>query len=683
MEQGGNGRQAWELRAEGVVCVPGALYGIRVDLPRAVMHGLEWRAYLADGSVLEPVHADFLLDGEGRRVCRTRLGDGSVVIHSTWEACQAGLRVRSRLENLRRSPIRLDHVMFETVEDRDCGLRLDGEWQDWAFFKMGWNVAGPSGFLPMRRREDDLAWRVPMGWVPAPLRCMLFNEGKSFHALPGEFESEWFTVLAAPDGASLALGFTGVERHFGRVLVKTGQYRFRLVHQLDRTRLEAGAARELNSAAILWRADPDQALRDFAAEVARENGARVRGARLWCSWYSGFLNRVDEAGLLANLEALAPHRGTLSHFQLDDGYQAALGDWLDTNPRFPSGLAAVAARIREAGFAPGLWTAPFAVSPRSRVFRQHRDWVVTGAGGRPLKAGWVMGRGGPRAYLALDTTRPDVLEHLARVYRELYDQGWRLFKLDFLSAAAMSGVRADWTATRAESYRRGLRAIREALPEDALLLAGISPILANAGLVDIQRLGPDTAFGKPRWRTRAQALLRDRCTPGLHNAAAASLVRSFTDGVLWSGDCDAILDQDLPPDEARLLATVNLLCGGTLTFGHDCRRGPLDLEACLRLPGEARGPVRVLDRLEHGLFPRHVALPLGVGQGAYLYGLINPTDQPVTMKPRLGDLVPGGEGMTASLTDFWEPGRAGPGAAGIEVAPRSARLLEVRFDRRP
>src|SRR6185437_11250250 len=71
----------------------------------------------------------------------------------------------------------------------------------------------------------------------------------------------------------------------------------------------------------------------------------------WCSWYYYFTN-VAQRDMLENLGNLQRVRDTLplDVVQIDDGYQAAVGDWLEVNERFPDGMAALATRIRDAGF---------------------------------------------------------------------------------------------------------------------------------------------------------------------------------------------------------------------------------------------------------------------------------------------------------------------------------------------
>ena len=96
----------------------------------------------------------------------------------------------------------------------------------------------------------------------------------------------------------------------------------------------------------------------------------------WCSWYHYF-DGVTEADITANLARAGDW--PFDVFQLDDGYQPAIGDWLATNEKFPSGVDGVAAAIAAAGFVPGLWIAPFIVAPASRGGPAH----PSGWPGRP------------------------------------------------------------------------------------------------------------------------------------------------------------------------------------------------------------------------------------------------------------------------------------------------------------
>ena len=227
----------------------------------------------------------------------------------------------------------------------------------------------------------------------------------------------------------------------------------------------------------------------YARHLGERLGRRGQGEapRVWCSWY-GFYRDISEDRLLEALEGL---RGLeFDVFQVDDGWQRAIGDW-EANDRFPSGMAALAARIREAGMRAGLWVAPFIVAPSSPLFREHPEWLVRDPAGQPVVAGHNWGD----AYYALDTTHPGARAWLQALVRRVRGWGYDYLKLDFLYAAAMPGRRHE-AVPREQAYREGLRLIREAAGDDAYILVCGAPVVASVGLADAIRIGPDVA---PFW----------------------------------------------------------------------------------------------------------------------------------------------------------------------------------------
>ena len=119
-------------------------------------------------------------------------------------------------------------------------------------------------------------------------------------------------------------------------------------------------------------------------------------------------------------------------------------------------------QIRERGFEPAIWVAPFVAEEKSNVFQQHPDWFVKDADGKPLRSdrvtfgGW---RRGP--WYVLDGTHPEVQQHFEKFFRMMKrDWGCTYFKLDANFWGAIHGGRFyDPRATRIEAYRRGMQAI--------------------------------------------------------------------------------------------------------------------------------------------------------------------------------------------------------------------------------
>ncbi|WP_030040331.1 glycoside hydrolase family 36 protein [Streptomyces resistomycificus] len=207
---------------------------------------------------------------------------------------------------------------------------------------------------------------------------------------------------------------------------------------------------------------------------------------VWCSWYEYF-TAVTEDDIHENLRAMDTLDLPVDVVQIDDGYQKALGDWLTLSGRFRS-RAGIADAIRARGRRAGIWTAPFLVDPASDLAADHPDWLVRDDDGGFAHAGRNWGHD----LCVLDTTHPAAAEYLTSVFTTLRAEGYDYFKVDFLYAGALQGVRHA-PVDALEAYRSGIELIREAIGPDAYLLGCGAPILPSIGLFDAMRVSPDTA----------------------------------------------------------------------------------------------------------------------------------------------------------------------------------------------
>ena len=169
--------------------------------------------------------------------------------------------------------------------------------------------------------------------------------------------SEQFTIVESESSrARFLAGFIDAAHQLTTITVRTpNQVMARAL--LDGVELRSSEERDLEPLAF-WRSDDGAALMAsrFAAMLGDTMRARISAPyqRGWCSWYHYFHGITEEA-MRSNLHALKDLRAEfpIEVVQLDDGYQAALGDWDDTNAKFPSGLKALADEIRDALVEPG------------------------------------------------------------------------------------------------------------------------------------------------------------------------------------------------------------------------------------------------------------------------------------------------------------------------------------------
>ena len=298
-----------------------------------------------------------------------------------------------------------------------------------------------------------------------------------------------------------------------------------------------------------------------ALGVKPRTAGRLAG---YCSWYNRYQKisaRTIENDLLGCAGRLAP--GDL--FQIDDGWEPRVGDWLEPDPKkFPEGMRAAADAIHEKGFQAGLWLAPFAAQRSSWLFREHPDWFLR-KNGRPWLAG--IGWGG---FYALDIDKPQVIDYLERVFsRVLEDWDYDLVKLDFLYAAAPFG---GATETRAGRMIRAMELLRKLCGEKKILGCGV-PLMPAFGLADYCRIGCDVSLD---WDNTPFMRRTNRERPSTRQAIGNTVYRRELNGRAFLSDPDVFFLREenlkLSPAQKRVLAEVNALFGGVLLHSDDMGR---------------------------------------------------------------------------------------------------------------
>jgi len=397
---------------------------------------------------------------------------------------------------------------------------------------------------------------------------------------PGELRSEWVTLLADGARTLILCGFGPCDTHDGTLRLREAESGVELAAEafFGDAVLGPGERRVLADVEIIETdgRTPADLLGDWAARVGSVGGARVDSPYQlgWCSWYQYF-GDVTEADLWANLARAGDWPFEI--FQLDDGYQSSIGDWLTTAPSFSSDLETVAYRIARAGLRPGLWLAPFLVAPDSATATEHPDWLVRtkAAGGtHPLYCWWnpAWGGGHDGFMYGLDTTHPEVVAHLEAVADSIVAMGFGYLKLDFTFSPSIDGIYADPSWTPAQRIRTGLAAIRRGAPDAFLLGCGV-PLSPSLGVVDANRIGPDVA---PLWALpRAAEIVPGYLAvqPATRHATAAVLARSFMHRRFWANDPDCMMlrsaASELSSEAIRTWARIVGLSGGSAFVSDD------------------------------------------------------------------------------------------------------------------
>ena len=249
----------------------------------------------------------------------------------------------------------------------------------------------------------------------------------------------------------------------------------------------------------------------FAAlDIAPPKDEKIKGYTSWYNYYSN----ISEEIILRDLESLCSlenYHDYVNTFQVDDGYQTAVGDWFSIDKKkFPNGMKPIADAIHEKGLNAGLWLAPFGAQKTSKIAKEHPDWLVSDDNGKPFMVGhnWW-------GFYALDIYNEEARAYIKSVFDTvLNDWGFDLVKLDFLYAAASRPMHGK---TRGEIAFDSIDLIKECVGDKKIIACGVQQ-MPCFGKVDYMRVGADMHLGWPHDFRRKRMHREDISTPNaIHN----------------------------------------------------------------------------------------------------------------------------------------------------------------------
>ena len=455
----------------------------------------------------------------------------------------------------------------------------------------------------------------------------------------GLYTSDFFGVIGdRTNRKGLLLGFLSQKEQFGTLQAKlTKDKRIQLWAAGDYAKLDPGKRMSTDWAcAFSMDVDQREPFDPFVRAVTRENDVPEMKPKPtgWCSWYE-FYQKIDDEKINQNIHAIDSMKDELplDLIQIDDGFEAQIGDWFDFNQKFKRGVKPHATAIRATGKIPGLWLAPFIVHRQSKLMREHPDYILRNSAGMPVNSGFNWNS----FTTSLDLSNPDALEYACSVVRKaVKDWGFDYLKLDFLYAAALPGRYCDPTLTRAQILRKGMEAIREAVGLKTFLRGCGAPLGSMIGLVDAMRIGADVLGS---WRTEMFGIRfifnEEPHTSSAANSIQNMLTRSILHNQWWINDPDVLLvreKMDLTLPEVQSLASMIFLTSGMVLLSEDLPKlSPERLEiAKVLIPPLDQRPV-LLDWFDRQM-PSKVRQDLRGAIGNWsLVSLSNWDDRPQTL----------------------------------------------------
>jgi alpha-galactosidase len=284
----------------------------------------------------------------------------------------------------------------------------------------------------------------------------------------------------------------------------------------------------------------------------------------WTSWYN-FYTDINEEKLLNALQQLQATFPSAHYFQIDDGYQKAVGDWwrIDTK-KFPNGLVNLQKQIKDNDYQAGIWLAPFICEPKSDLYQNQSDWLLKDKKGKFVKAGYAPHWSGH--FYAIDFYQEAFQEYLAKVLHFFTEEmGFKLLKLDFIYAVCLF-PRKD--KSRAEILVDAIQFIKTHAPKAKLLACG-APLGPLFGLVDYCRIGADIHL---KWEHLLLKFFRNRERVSTAAALTSILARHHLNNRFFRNDPDVfILRSDNHQLTFQQQSTILKLAtlSGNLVFNSD------------------------------------------------------------------------------------------------------------------
>lgn len=512
-------------------------------------------------------------------------------------------------------------------DNHNTGCFVNG-WQSWSI--SGTYSAG------MKQRIPGLKFIQGQQW---------HNASTPIPRSKGMFTSDFFTVLIDSQlNRGMLAGFLSQKQHFGHAEIdlRNGES-IKLIASGDYAFIPPGHTMETDWAVVQYIdfSDPEP-IKDYLDAAAMENHVALKPVIPvgWCSWYH-YYTRITPDNLAENithLQSLDP-RIPIDLFQIDDGYQRTVGDWLEFKPEFQYGLAPIVAGIRSAGYTPGLWLAPFIVHPFSLLYQKHGEMLLRDRHGKPVNSAFNWNR----FTTALDLSHPASQEYIQNVMDTVVNKwGFPYLKLDFLYAGALPGKHYDQTMTRAQVFDHGMKLIRETVTDHTYLLGCGAPIGSMIGYVDAMRIGADVSSDwEPKYNGIEILFPNEPNIPSVKNAMQNTVTRAWFHNHWWMNDPDCLLlrsTTNLTEDEICTQAGLTAMSGGLVLLSDDLAQIPETRMKLLRkiLPVIGKTP-QVIDW--QGKFtPSKLRIDLENSTGDWnLISFTNWTDFPVHHQIKASD----------------------------------------------
>jgi hypothetical protein len=431
------------------------------------------------------------------------------------------------------------------------------------FFKQGLGFGGPSGIFDLKSSKN-------------------YHDSNHISEQSWSYDSYMCSALIGPDNSTLSFGAYDHSAYQQRSSFSNDAHRQGLTDQKiensEKFFLNSGFLTEkipvpaegikLPGIHFIFSDSPFASLQQLAVDIAKASKARTDKPSMysWDAWYEYFEDfdsrKLDD--FLEGLKSIQPAI-PLKAIALTAGY-CIMGDWFNADARImPNGIEGEVKKIIDSGNKAGIWIGPFMVSSKSRLYKEHPDWILKGNDGKPL-----LESKGPKGMIDnlvvneeryfLDASHPEAMEYLRNIFRTYKSWGVSFYKVDFLEWGLKNSAdvkRYTPGKTSVQYFREVMDMIRQEIGEDSYFLGCIAPFAPCIGIVDGIRVAYDTHY---KWDPEGS-------TQNMFNETIAD---QYFNNIFWQNDPDVVLlrhsqSNQSTDEEVKTLAYWCGILGGVIS----------------------------------------------------------------------------------------------------------------------
>lgn len=339
------------------------------------------------------------------------------------------------------------------------------------YFRQGYGTDGPSGIFPIHYHQKHAGQNI---WTDDSYMNFGFM-GQNETIAIGNIDHKNFYQRFSIYNRQHKAGIRGEQAGKDQVF-------FEAAMLLDQTRIDNEYIK-LPELHFFTGNKPLETFRELAWRTSEKNEARKDSTTSY-HWIASSATKNQDCCQMLNeqlayvkKEKLPLHSFCIKNYCIE-------GDWLTPGKEWTGGLDNAAREIYKEGFRAGISLSPFRISDKSKIFKNHKDWIIKDNYGQisPEEAG------NEENFYALDLSHPGVQKYISRVFKALRKMGFIFYETTHLHYGLKDSPlvkRQVSEKSNVQIFRDACQLIRTEIGPGSLWMADQTPYAPLIGFADI------------------------------------------------------------------------------------------------------------------------------------------------------------------------------------------------------